>query len=153
MCGRYVSAAKRAQLREQYRATGPGDGVELASSYNVAPTSKVYAIVQPPAEDETGGVREVHAVRWGLVPGWWKPGDDPKTGKPKRLPSLHNARADRLTSAPSWRAPFARRRAILPATGYYEWLNAEDADGKAVKQPYYVHPGEGLLSFAALYER
>jgi putative SOS response-associated peptidase YedK len=45
MCGRYVSVAHRADLQELFRATGPGDGTELAPSYNVAPTNKVYAIV------------------------------------------------------------------------------------------------------------
>jgi putative SOS response-associated peptidase YedK len=72
-----------------------------------------------------------------LVPVWWKPGTDPKTGKPKTMPTLHNARADSL-SKPSWRGPFAKKRAVIPATGYYEWLPGEDADGKPFKQPYYM---------------
>lgn len=152
MCGRYVSVARRAELIEQYRATGPGDGKELSPSWNVAPTSKIYAIVQPRGEDGADAVREVRAVRWGLIPGWFKPGVDAKTGKEKSLPSLHNARADRLATAPSWRGPFARRRAVIPVTGYYEWLPGEDAQGKTLKQPYYVHPAGGLLSFAGLYE-
>ena len=152
MCGRYVSVADRAELQQLYRAGGPGDGVELSPSWNVAPTTRIYAVVQRPGEDGAGDVREIRAVRWGLVPSWWKPGVDEKTGKPRRMPSWHNARADRLATAPSWRAPFAKRRAIIPATGYYEWLAGQDAGGKPVKQPYYVHPDEGVLSFAALYE-
>jgi putative SOS response-associated peptidase YedK len=152
MCGRYVSMARRAELLEQYRATGLGDGKELAPSWNVAPTSKVYAVLERGRQDAAGTVREVRAVRWGLVPAWWKPGTDPKTGKAKTMPSLHNARADKVATAPSWRGPFAKRRAVIPAAGYYEWLSREDADGKPVKQPYYIHPADGLLSFAALYE-
>ena len=148
MCGRYVSVADRAKLQQLYHAGGPGDGIELAPSWNVAPTSKVYAVMQ-----HAGAVREVRAMRWGLVPAWWKPGVDPGTGKPRRMPSWHNARADRLAGAPSWRGPFAKHRAIIPAAGYYEWLAEQDADGNDIKQPYYVHPGDGLLSFAALYER
>jgi putative SOS response-associated peptidase YedK len=152
MCGRYVSVARRAELLELYRATDGGDGMELAPSWNVAPTSRIYAVVERAQEDGAGAVREVRAVRWGLVPAWWKPGTDPKTGKQKTMPSLHNARADRLASAPSWRGPFAKRRAVIPAAGYYEWLPGEDADGKPVKQPYYIHPADGVLSFAGLYE-
>jgi putative SOS response-associated peptidase YedK len=68
------------------------------------------------------------------------------------MPTLHNARADKVATAPSWRGPFAKRRAIIPAAGYYEWLPGEDADGKPVKQPYYIHPADGVLSFAGLYE-
>ncbi|MGK5681361.1 SOS response-associated peptidase [Actinoplanes sp. URMC 104] len=151
MCGRYASSARRPDLQQLYHADGPGDGVELAPSWNVAPTTKVYTVVQ--RHDGDRDVREVRAMRWGLVPFWFKPGTDPKTGKAKRMPSLHNARADRLATAPSWRGPFARHRAIIPATGYYEWLTGQDADGNAYKQPYYVHPAGGMLSFAGLYEK
>jgi putative SOS response-associated peptidase YedK len=28
----------------------------------------------------------------------------------------------------------------------------EDAAGKTFKQPYYIHPADGVLSFAGLYE-
>jgi putative SOS response-associated peptidase YedK len=152
VCGRYVSVARRADLLEQYRAAG-GDGKELSPSWNVAPTNKVYAVLERGREDGAGTERQVRAVRWGLVPAWWKPGTDPKTGKAKTMGSLHNARADKVATAPSWRGPFAKRRAVIPAAGYYEWLPVEDADGKTFKQPYYIHPaGAGVLSFAGLYE-
>ena len=57
-----------------------------------------------------------------------------------------------MSTAPSWRGPFAKRRAVIPAAGYYEWLPTQNADGKPFKQPYYIHPAGGLLSFAGLYE-
>ena len=34
------------RLEEQYQTTGPGDGTELTPSYNVAPTNKIYAVVE-----------------------------------------------------------------------------------------------------------
>jgi putative SOS response-associated peptidase YedK len=152
MCGRYVSVARLKELQEHYEATGAGDGVELAPSHNVAPTSKIYAVLERGQADGAAAQRQVRAVRWGLVPAWWKPGIDPKTSKQKTMPALHNARADKVAAAPSWRGPFAKRRAIIPAAGYYEWLPAHDGDGKPFKQPYYIHPPAGLLSFAGLYE-
>jgi putative SOS response-associated peptidase YedK len=152
MCGRYVSVARMAELIERYKATGPDDDKQLEPSYNVAPTNKVYAVLERGHENRAEPVREVRAVRWGLVPVWWKPGVDPKTGKAKTMPTLHNARSDRVPAAPSWRGPFANRRAVIPAAGYYEWLSTEGADGKPVKQPYYIHPADGILSFAGLYE-
>ena len=152
MCGRYVSVARLQELLEHYGATGAGDGAELAPSHNVAPTNKVYAVLERGRTDGGEAQRQVRAVRWGLVPAWWKPGIDPKTGRQKTMPSLHNARADKVSAAPSWRGPFARRRAVIPAAGYYEWLPARSADGKPVRQPYYIHPADGLLSFAGLYE-
>jgi putative SOS response-associated peptidase YedK len=151
MCGRYVSVASLKKLQEHYDAAGVGLGMELSPSHNVAPTNKIYAVVQPGQEDGAAQ-RQVRAVRWGLVPAWWKPGTDAKTGKQKTMPTLHNARADRVRSAPSWRGPFAKHRAVIPAAGYYEWLATTDEDGKPFKQPYYIHPADGLLSFAGLYE-
>jgi putative SOS response-associated peptidase YedK len=68
------------------------------------------------------------------------------------MPTLHNARSDRVAAAPSWRGPFTERRAVIPAAGYYEWLPTEDADGKPVKQPYYIHPTDGILSLPGLSE-
>lgn len=154
MCGRYVSVARRRELEELYKTTGAGDGKELSASYNVAPTNQVYAVLERGREDGAGAERELRAVRWGLVPPWWKPGIDPKTKKQKTMPTLHNARADKVASAPSWRAAFARRRAVIPCSGYYEWLSSEDAEGGSFKQPYYAHPAAdtGVLSFAGLYE-
>ncbi|HEY2237601.1 MAG TPA: SOS response-associated peptidase, partial [Streptosporangiaceae bacterium] len=152
MCGRYVSVARLKELQELYDAIGASDSMELSPSHNVAPTNKIYAVVQRGDTDGDGAQRQVRAVRWGLVPVWWKPGTDPKTGKQKTMPTLHNARADKVSAAPSWRGPFAKRRAIIPATGYYEWLATKDDDGKPFKQPYYIHPASGLLSFAGLYE-
>src|ERR1700753_3591162 len=140
MCGRYVSVARLKELQEHYQAAGAGDGIELAPSHNVAPTNKIYAVLQRGQADGADAQRQVRAVRWGLVPAWWKPGIDPKTSKQKTMPALHNARADKVTAAPSWRGPFARRRAIIPATGYHEWLSTKDGDGEPLKQPDHIQP-------------
>jgi len=129
MCGRYVSVARLKELQEHYEAAGAGDGMELAPSHNVAPTNKIYAVLEHGQADGAAAQRQVRAVRWGLVPAWWKPGIDPKTSKQKTMPTLHNARADKVAAAPSWRGPFAKRRAIIPAAGYYEWLPTQDGDG------------------------
>ena len=92
-------------------------------------------------------------MRWGLVPVWWKPGTDPKTGKAKTMPTLHNARADRVATAPSWRGPFAKHRAIIPVTGYYEWLHHRGRRRETGQAAVLRPPATGVLSFAGLYER
>jgi putative SOS response-associated peptidase YedK len=68
MCGRYVSVARLAELKEKYKATGPGDGKELEPSHNVAPTNMVYAVLERRRDDGSGAEREIRAVRWGLLP-------------------------------------------------------------------------------------
>lgn len=141
MCGRYVAVADRSKIERQFEATAV-DGEALAPDFNVAPTKKVYAVMD--RHDE----RELKIVRWGLIPSWAK---DPKIGG-----RMINARLESAASKPSFRAAWKKRRALIPADGYYEWYAPEsspDALKKPAKQPYYIHPRDGsLMSMAGLYE-
>jgi len=137
MCGRYASPPEERIVQvfgvRIVRACSP-------PSRNVAPTQTVSIVTEGPQDDGTI-VRELQTARWGLVPSWVKAID-------KRSP-LINARAETLTEKPSFRAAATRRRAIVPATGYYEW--AANTEGR--KTPYFLHPdGDDILGFAGLYE-
>src|ERR1017187_232942 len=91
-----------------------------------------------------GATRELRVVRWGLVPSWAK---DPAIGG-----RLINARAETVDSRPAFRKPFAKRRCLLPADGYYEWQPAETGP-RTVKQPYYISRRDGApLAMAGIYE-
>jgi putative SOS response-associated peptidase YedK len=72
--------------------------------------------------DPRDGEREVVMARWGLIPFWMKE-------KPK-VPHI-NARAETVHKLPLFREAFAKRRCLIPATGFYEWQKREDG-----KQPY-----------------
>jgi putative SOS response-associated peptidase YedK len=134
MCGRFVSARKRLELLEEFAATRDAVGVDREPDYNVAPTRRI-AVVREHDEE-----RELRLVRWGLVPGWAK---DAKGGS-----RLINARSETVAVKPSFRAAFAKRRCLIPADGYYEWMTEDKA-----KLPYYIHRTDGgLLAFAGLYE-
>ena len=63
-------------------------------------------------------------LRWGLVPDWAK---DISIGQ-----KLINARSETVMEKPSYRSAFKRRRCLIPALGYYEWLRAGTK-----KQPYF----------------
>jgi putative SOS response-associated peptidase YedK len=80
-------------------------------------------------------------VRWGLVPSWSK--------EPKSSYSLINARAETVAEKPAYRAPFRRRRCLIPANGFYEW---KQKGGR--KQPYHIRMKDGEpFAFAGLWER
>src|SRR5205823_1401307 len=84
--------------------------------------------------------RQLHVVRWGLVPYWAK---DRSIGS-----RMINARAETVADKPAFRRAFARRRCLLPADGFYEWQQVTDGGGKR-KQPYYIYRTDGgVLAFS-----
>ncbi len=65
-----------------------------------------------------------------------------------------NARVETVHEKPAFRRAFLKRRCLLPADGFYEWVPGTDpATGKARKQPYFIHPeDEQVMALARLYE-
>jgi putative SOS response-associated peptidase YedK len=159
MCGRFVSARKRLELLEEFAATRDVVAADRQPDYNVAPTKRIYTVLEradatdsarpiqsgasSSASGGTGGRspgRELRLARWGLVPAWAK---DTSAGA-----RLINARSETVAVKPSFRAAFAKRRCLIPADGYYEWIT----EGKA-KKPFYIHRADGgILAFAGIYE-
>jgi len=142
VCGRYAAAKDPAALAEEFGAPVPEES--LSADYNVAPTKKVYVVVDRPDEG-----RSIEVARWGLIPSWAK---DPSIGS-----RMINARAETVDAKPAFRSAFAKRRCLVPATGYYEWYTPTDgpkgSSGKPLKQPFFIHPADGSsLAMAGLYE-
>ena len=144
MCGRYASAKDPAALVEEFEIpTAPAE--TLGPDYNVAPTKKVYVVVDRPEH------RSLEIARWGLVPSWAK---DPSIGS-----RMINARAETVAEKPAYRRAFAKRRCLVPADGFFEWYLPTEPDapvgkgGKPLKQPFFIHPTDGSsLAMAGLYE-
>jgi putative SOS response-associated peptidase YedK len=115
MCGRFDNLIARDAYRGLFKANRlPKSNFPLR--YNIAPTDQI-PIVRPRDRE-----REVVMARWGLIPFWMKE-------KPK-VPHI-NARAETVDRLPLFREAFAKRRCLIPATGFYEWQQREDG-----KQPY-----------------
>ena len=164
MCGRYASSRDPLDLADEFGVDETYLAAPLPASYNVAPTDEVYAVLERPAKPERPQQRQLRAVRWGLVPSWAK---DPKIGN-----RLINARMETVAEKPAFRRAFERRRAILPADGYYEWYEPPGdsplgrtkagtakprgsgaTDRKPRKQPFFIRPRDGsILAMAGLYE-
>jgi putative SOS response-associated peptidase YedK len=156
VCGRYTQTLTADELAAAMSALDATGGT-VRESYNVAPTAQMPIVAagrpgEPAAADAAGGrapdagapaERTLTTARWGLVPSWAK---DVGIGS-----RLINARAETLADKPAFRAAFARRRCLVPATGYYEWHKPKGAKGRG--QPYFVHPAAGgVLVLAGLYE-
>lgn len=136
MCGRYVSATPPDQIAAYFGAEAPE--AALPPSYNVAPTSDVYAVLSD------GSARHVDAFHWGLVPRW---ANDAKIGS-----KMINARAETLAEKNAYKAAFRARRCIIPADGFYEWQQ-HPTEAKGKKQPYFIHHPDGEpYALAGLWE-
>ncbi|MGY6627307.1 MAG: SOS response-associated peptidase [Oceanicaulis sp.] len=134
MCGRYVIALSVDQLRALFECE---DRPNLAPSWNAAPTQAL-----PVVRRGADGAARLSAIRWGLVPHWSKTG--PAGAKP-----LINARSETAAEKPTFRTALKRRRALVPADGFFEWQAGPDG-----KQPWYITRTDGApLVFAGLWER
>jgi putative SOS response-associated peptidase YedK len=133
MCGRYATTRSEADLSELFEAVVVAEG--LGPSWNVAPTAAVPVV----RESQTHGARVLDAARWGLVPPWAK---DLRAGS-----RMINARSETVATSPAFASSFAKRRCLVPADGWFEWVRS----GKQ-KQPYYMTPADGsALAFAGLW--
>ena len=63
------------------------------------------------------GARHLDRLWWGLIPYWTK---EPS---PKLKPI--NATAERVASAPMFRAAYAKRRCLVPVDSFFEWTKAQ----------------------------
>jgi putative SOS response-associated peptidase YedK len=139
MCGRFTLMGK---WQEIYAFLGVIEGEAFPPRYNIAPTQPILmAIAGAPRQPGSNlPDRLALLVRWGLIPAWAK--------DPKSMPPMFNARSETAAGLASFKAAFRHRRALVPASGFYEWM----AVGKS-KQPFFMRPRHGgLVAFAGLME-
>ncbi|WP_250002024.1 SOS response-associated peptidase [Actinoplanes sp. M2I2] len=133
MCGRYATTRTEADLEDLFEAVSVVE--QLGPSWNVAPTSPVPVVRNSHSHD----ARVLDTARWGLVPPWAK---DLRAGA-----RMINARSETVATSPAFAPSFARRRCLVPADGWFEWVR----DGKQ-RQAYYMTPADGApLAFAGVW--
>jgi len=138
VCGRFVLATPPAALAEHFGV----DEVRAAPSgpdYNITPRREVVVVA------ESGDLRVLDVLRWGLVPPWAK---DVTIGD-----RMINARSETVATSNAYRRAFARRRCIVAADGFYEWKRIGGPPSRPRKQPWYFRRRDGApLAFAGLWE-
>jgi putative SOS response-associated peptidase YedK len=134
MCGRYTLRTRLNKLLQIYAANPEFD---CEPRYNIAPTQQVVAVRTKPSSPD----REMVLLKWGLVPAW---ADDLRIGN-----RMINARAETLAEKNSFKTALKRRRCLVLADGFYEWIK----EGK-IKQPYFIHMKDDRpFAFAGLWDR
>ncbi len=136
MCGRFTLT--RSDLSGLAGRLGASMGLDDEAlhrpRYNIAPTDPHW-IVRAKHEE-----RRLLPARWGLVNSW---AADAK-GAFKQI----NARAETVMARPAFRDAFERRRCVVPADGFFEWVGTKEA-----RRPIWFHPADGeVMLFAGLYE-
>ncbi|EMA68870.1 hypothetical protein C461_04547 [Halorubrum aidingense JCM 13560] len=142
MCGRYTLFTPAADLESRFGADFGG----VEPSYNCAPGQDLPVIADA---DPTAATR----MEWGLTPSW----ADESFG-------LINARAETVREKRSFADAFERRRCLVPADGFYEWVegggpesggpDGGETRGTTGKTPYRVaFEDDRPFAMAGLYER
>jgi putative SOS response-associated peptidase YedK len=138
VCGRYSLAI------DDFSELRVGVNLELFSEhwtrrYNIAPShapGHEVPFIRAGAE----GRGEIRLGRWWLVPFWWN--------RPlSRLPTSFNARSEDVETKPLFREPFARRRCLVPTTG---WREFQGPAGH--KRAFHFHRSKPFV-FAGLWDR
>lgn len=136
-------------MAELFEAVVPEPAELPLADWNVAPTKTVAAVLNRPLKggDDRQPVRQLRALRWGLVPSF--------ADSPAAAVKMINARAETLHEKPAYRRAFASRRCLLPADGYYEWFTPEGpaAKKRGPKQAYFITPRDGSpVALAGIFE-
>ena len=134
MCGRFTLVFDGDGLLHAYLATSQDRAAEWDPVYSIAPRTKAPVVLEF-VDDEGELHRTLEMARWGLHPSWAK----------DKGPRPINARMETIATNGMFRGPFSSGRAVVPMTGYYEWVEADDGG----KDPFFIHHPDGELLHAA----
>jgi putative SOS response-associated peptidase YedK len=138
MCGRItqksdpsvLSLATATLIEPLTEAPGP--------RFNGAPGQQHWVIRRHPKTGE----RHLDLLWWGLIPHWIK------EAAPRSKPI--NATAERVATAPMFRAAYAKRRCLVPVDSFFEWAKGK---GRGPKQPYAIGMKTGVpFALAGIWE-
>ncbi|MCC7484503.1 MAG: SOS response-associated peptidase [Burkholderiales bacterium] len=134
MCGRYALYGPTSR-RNRDTIEFLGRELVFPPTYNAAP-----ARLLPVCRVTAARGRELALLRWGLVPFWAKSADIGAR--------MINARCESVAEKPAFRAAFARRRCLVPMSGFYEWQRAAGR-----KVPHFIRLLDAeVFAAAGLYE-
>jgi putative SOS response-associated peptidase YedK len=126
MCGRFnITSDPLAKfLMALVGVSYPGQ-----DNFNLAPTETVHVL-----RLDAQGQPEMVPMRWWLTPFWAK--------ELSTKYSMFNAKSETAAKSPAFKTPYAKRRCVVPVSGFYEWCRQNNQ-----KLPYFIKPQQdaGLL--------
>jgi putative SOS response-associated peptidase YedK len=129
MCGRYSLADLNDTFSSRFKVTNYIHN--LTPRYNVAPSQTVPVVVR--AEDEN----QAELMDWGLIPAWSRDGK-----------GFINAKAETVSTKPSFKRAFRVHRCIVPVSSFFEWQRSPEG-----KFPYLIKlKREKLFGLAGIWE-
>ena len=134
MCGRITLTHPNDALAQMFAAT-PGNDLPEVPRFNVCPTQTI------PVVTADSGTRRLRAMRWGLVPAWYK--------TPTDGPLIINARSETIATKPAFRDAVRSRRCLIPASGFYEWAQGP----RGSRLPWYFTRADGTpMALAGIWQ-
>ena len=128
MCGRYSLTDVKA-IAKKYDLSLEKN--EMSPRYNAAPSQLLPVILYPP-------LGQMVMMNWGFLPRWAESTKHP----------MINARAETVTTKPSFKHAFKSRRCLVLADGFYEWQKTPQG-----KQPMrFVRKDREPFSMAGIWE-
>jgi putative SOS response-associated peptidase YedK len=135
MCGRFAITLPIDAMARLFEAQ-PANNLPHVPNYNVCPTNDIHVVMHAPGE-----TRRLTKMRWGFLPHWYE--------QTNGGPLLINARAETIAEKPAFRDAVRQRRALVVATGFYEWTKAPDG----ARDPWYIASATGeTLVMAAVWQ-
>lgn len=128
MCGRYVLYSRPPAV--SLRLVLPEPEQPWTPRYNISPGTWVTAAYRP----AIAGELQLGQLWWNYKPKWARPQD----------PEPINAKAEKLVTSGYYKHAFAHRRCLVPADGYYEWLQTPTG-----KQPHFICRADRALIWLA----
>ena len=142
MCGRYALTSAPEAIRALFSYT---ETPNFPARYNIAPTQPIPIVTAERGADGGPTTRHFLLARWGFLPGFVKDA--------REFPLIINARSETVCEKPSFRAAMKRRRCLIPADAYYEWLKLGASGRKVERKPYLFRRKDGApMGLAGLWE-
>ena len=132
MCGRFASYKNLNKLKNIFNICN--SDFNTTQSYNISPGHDVNIVLNYRFDNY------LLSSNWGY---------NFINSKTKNNQSVINSRIETINSKLLFKDSFLKRKCIIPANGYFEWIEKEGE-----KKPYYIQLGDGeLIYFAGVWRK